>query len=73
MEALNAWQTELTLAPMLEQELISNALATESPHLRTEVNTFVFSIRSKHRLSSFVTSKQLSHGGQQLMEVLDYF
>ena len=37
LETLNAWQNELTISPMIEQELISNALSTESPNLRTEV------------------------------------
>ena len=37
LETLNAWYGELTITPMIEQEFIANALATESANLRTEV------------------------------------
>ncbi len=39
LETLNAWHDVLTMNPMIEQELIANALSTESPNLRTEVHT----------------------------------
>ena len=38
VSCLNAWYTEIGLAPMVEQEFISGALATENPNLRAEVN-----------------------------------
>ncbi|XP_064399412.1 cytoskeleton-associated protein 5-like isoform X3 [Halichondria panicea] len=37
LETLNAWHDVLTMNPMIEQELIANALSTESPNLRTEL------------------------------------
>lgn len=41
LETLNAWYNELTINPLIEQELIANALSTESPNLRTEVHQSV--------------------------------
>lgn len=38
MACLNAWYTEIGLSPMVEQEFISGALATENPNLRAEVS-----------------------------------
>ena len=35
--ALNTWHTELTLVPFAELELLSSALETENPNLRSEV------------------------------------
>lgn len=37
VSCLNAWHTELGLVPMVEQEFLTTALATESPNLRAEV------------------------------------
>ena len=46
---LNAWLAEITLVPFVEQEFISNALATENPNLRTEVSgRGVFSTPTLH-------------------------
>ena len=36
--SLNAWFDELTLVPLVEQEFLSTALATENPNLRVEVS-----------------------------------
>lgn len=37
VSCLNAWHTELGMVPMVDQEILSNALATENPNLRAEV------------------------------------
>ena len=34
---LNAWYDQIKLAPLVEAEIISTALATENPNLRSEV------------------------------------
>ena len=35
--ALNAWHDQIGLTPLVEAEIISTALATENPNLRSEV------------------------------------
>ncbi len=42
MACLNAWNTEVSVATMVEQDVFTPSLSTENPNLRAEVSRCVY-------------------------------